>query len=123
MQTARVGAGVEVMDGKLYAIGGKDENGNKLRSVECYDPAKNQWEQLPTMGTKRWGAGVAVMDHRLYVIGGANGAERGQLPTVEVYDPQKRQWSEVPTPLPRILSSLYATILDPVRPRGLRNRA
>ena len=26
------------MDGRLYAVGGKDERGNKLRSVERYDP-------------------------------------------------------------------------------------
>lgn len=31
-------AGVEVLDGRLYAVGGKDERGNKLRSVERYDP-------------------------------------------------------------------------------------
>lgn len=34
MATARVGAGLEVLDGYLYAIGGKDEKGSKLRTVE-----------------------------------------------------------------------------------------
>jgi hypothetical protein len=27
-----------VLDGRLYAVGGKDERGNKLKSVERYDP-------------------------------------------------------------------------------------
>ena len=73
----------------MYAVGGKDEQGNKLKTVERYDPGSDEWELVANMGTKRWGAGVAVMEKRLWVIGGMNGAEKGALPTLEVYDPGK----------------------------------
>jgi N-acetylneuraminic acid mutarotase len=69
--------------------------GNKLKTVERYDPQKDEWEMVANMGTKRWGAGVAVMENRLWVIGGMNGAERGALPTLEVYDPQVDKWEEI----------------------------
>ena len=69
--------------------------GNKLKTVERYDPQKDEWEMVANMGTKRWGAGVAVMENRLWVIGGMNGAERGALPTLEVYDPHVDKWEEI----------------------------
>ena len=96
----------QVLNGKLYAVGGKDEKGSKLRSVERFDPkggpnGLGQWEHVSPMGTKRWGAGVAVLDGKLFVIGGMNGAERGALPTVEVYDPSTETWSEL-SPGPKL---------------------
>lgn len=57
-------AGVEVLDGMLYAIGGKDEKGNKLRTVERYDVRSNSWSSVASMMTKRWGAGVASLESR-----------------------------------------------------------
>ena len=33
-----VHTGVEVLDGRLYAVGGKNERGDKLKTVERYDP-------------------------------------------------------------------------------------
>ena len=48
----RAGAGVCVMDGYLYALGGFDDN-SPLSTCERYNPANDSWENLPTMGSPR----------------------------------------------------------------------
>ncbi len=41
----------------LYAVGGYDGQ-NRLRSVECYHPENDEWQQLAPMNTTRSGAGM-----------------------------------------------------------------
>ena len=58
MATARRVHAVAVLDGKLYAVGGEDADGN-LSSVERYDPAEAVWEAVAPMATARFSS-VAV---------------------------------------------------------------
>ena len=45
MSVARMACdGVEVLDGKIYFVGGY--NGSDLNIAERYDPTKNTWETL-----------------------------------------------------------------------------
>jgi len=65
MGTARHALGVAVLDGKLYAVGGKsegieDEAGEEeeegerpAHTVERFDPATNAWEEVAPMATGR----------------------------------------------------------------------
>lgn len=48
----RAGAGVCVMDGFLYAIGGFDDNA-PLNTCERYDMRKDEWTQLANMSCAR----------------------------------------------------------------------
>jgi N-acetylneuraminic acid mutarotase len=71
MPTARVNlAAVLGSDGKIYAIGGNDQQGKPLRSVEAFDPATNTWisrAPLPAGG----GRLTAVTARgKIYAIGG-----------------------------------------------------
>lgn len=54
-------AGGEIVDRHMFAA---------IRAVEAYDPATNQWMELPTMPSARQGVSAAVIGDRLYVIGG-----------------------------------------------------
>ena len=57
MAEPRVGFGVAVLDGKLYAVGGRgNADDGLLSSVERYDPALNAWETVAPMGTARIGS-------------------------------------------------------------------
>ena len=85
--------GVTVLDGKLYAVGGRS-NGASLSSVERYDPAANAWEAVAPMASARSAAGVAVLDGKLYALGGLS--DDGYfLSSVERYDPGTNAWEAV----------------------------
>ena len=44
--------GVEVLDGKIYFVGGKD--GSSAKNIaERYDPSTNTWETLNSMSVAR----------------------------------------------------------------------
>ena len=43
MNTARWGHAACVMGGKIYVVGGKDEKGNFVTTIECYDPMIDSW--------------------------------------------------------------------------------
>jgi len=48
MSECRLGCGVEVLDGVLYAIGGEN-NSNCLKSVEAYTPSFGVWTTIADM--------------------------------------------------------------------------
>ena len=82
-------AGVAVLDGKLYAVGGRNDDEDALSSVERYDPATNAWEAVAPLAAARGFLDVAVLDGKLYAVGGYNDDD-GSLSSVERYDPALR---------------------------------
>jgi len=77
--------GVEVLDGKIYFVGGYD--GSAKNIAERYDPSTNTWETLNSMSVARAGLASAVLNGKLSVIGGEG------LSSVEVFDPLNGNWS------------------------------
>ena len=61
MDSEREGAGMAVVDGVLYAVGGYDGR-SYLSSVERYGAAADAWTAVASMGSKRSRVGVAVLD-------------------------------------------------------------
>jgi N-acetylneuraminic acid mutarotase len=56
MKYKRRGA-VAVLIGKsVYVMGGADENGKDLKSVQCFDIERNSWHELPSMNEERYQA-------------------------------------------------------------------
>ena len=43
MNTAREQHAACVLRGKIYVVGGEDEDGNSVSTIECYDPDKDTW--------------------------------------------------------------------------------
>jgi kelch-like protein 12 len=63
MQSKRCYVGAIILSGKLYAVGGYDGM-TLLDSIECFDPATDEWNIVSSMGTSRCDMGVAVLvDH------------------------------------------------------------
>jgi hypothetical protein len=77
--------GVEVLDGKIYFVGGSDGSPSKL--AERYDPLTNRWEILNPMQTARDGIACATLGGKLYAIGGQD------LTSVEIFDPGTGAWN------------------------------
>ena len=60
LATERMNHGVAVLDGKLYAVGGYNDDDDFLSSVERYDPATNAWEAAAPLTTARCLHGITV---------------------------------------------------------------
>ena len=92
METARYGLCSAALDGKVYVAGGQDDQEERCRSVERFDPIKNEWEKIAPMSTARYACSAAVLDGKLYIAGGYDGT---RLSSVERYDPVLDTWRSV----------------------------
>jgi len=116
MPTARGDAGVGVIDGKFYVVGGSafDVPG-PLNIVEVYDPATDTWSTKAPMLTGHAGPAVGVINNILYVAGGqvgdANSSDLGAF--VEAYDPTTDTWTRK-ADMPTARTSLGGAALDGV---------
>lgn len=112
MPTARHHLTTAVVDGKLFAIGGR-LLGNGIQSedmqealtnfdrVEMYDPETDSWTVRQPMLTKRSGfTATAASDGNIYAFGGQGVGET--IDSVERYDPKTDKWTyETPMPTGR----------------------
>jgi len=92
------------IDGRVYAVAGRDRPIYDIPVVEEYDPAARTWTQRAPMPTGRSGCVAAVLDGRLYVFGGEGNPDSpyGTYDQVEAYDPALDAWTRLPRmPLPR----------------------
>ena len=96
MPTAREALAACVVGGRLYAVGGW--NNDKLKTVEAYDHTSNTWTKNAPMPTAREGLAVGVVNGILYAVGGY---KVGGLNTVEAYNPATNTWS-AKAPMPTL---------------------
>ena len=98
--TARQSLALAAANGKLYAIGGQDRDGQPLAVVEEYNPATDAWTRRADMPTPRSGLAAAVVGGKIYAIGGQAATI---LATVEEYDPATDTWTtRAALPTPRV---------------------
>jgi N-acetylneuraminic acid mutarotase len=112
--TARGGLGVAVVNGKIYAIGGLN-NDTQVAVNEEYNPVTDTWATRAPMPTARSGFAIAVYKNKIYCIGGIVGDSdnlvSGFTGVNEVYDPAKNTWeTKVSMPTPR--ADLRASVVD-----------
>jgi N-acetylneuraminic acid mutarotase len=105
MHTARGGLGVAVVNDKIYAIGGSN-NDTQLGITEEYNPVTDTWTAKSPMPTRRSGFAIVVYQNRIYCIGGTTGDSdnfvSGFTGVTEVYDPAADKWeTKAPMLTPR----------------------
>ncbi|XP_049826565.1 ring canal kelch homolog isoform X2 [Aethina tumida] len=89
MPTRRCRAGLAVLGGKVYAVGGF--NGSlRVKTVDAYDAALDLWAACESMEARRSTLGVAVLNNCIYAVGGFDGSTG--LNTAEMFDPQVGKW-------------------------------
>jgi len=107
-----------IIDGKLYAAGGRlsaHDLGKGFEStigaVDVYDIRSKRWSTLAeVLPTQRAGAASVVIGGKLAVIGGESGAQEAAHREVEVYDPATARWTSM-APLPVGRHGTQATTL------------
>ena len=92
-----------VIDGRLYAAGGRrsSESTNQtfeltVPEVDVFDFATGRWTTLPSsanLPTPRAGTTSVVVDGRLLVLGGESAAQQAAHAEVEAYDPLAIRWT------------------------------
>jgi N-acetylneuraminic acid mutarotase len=102
MQSARY-APAAAVNGRLYAIGGANNN-VVLATVEEYDPLANTWSNRASMNQMRYGHQAVVLNGKIHALGGrASATSDAPLASVEEYDPVLNTWtSKADMPSPRV---------------------
>ena len=102
LKTPKTNVGVGTVNNLVYVVGGTtskehvpDEN-VQLKTVECYNPRTNQWEEMPSKHHYCTCPGVAVLNNCLYAVGGYDGGQ--WLAVAECFNPSTNQWTVI-TPL------------------------
>lgn len=112
-----------VVDGKIYAIGGRVRETDDARHFnahidstrnEVFDPKSGRWTKAADAPTARNSAAAAVIDGKIYVVGGRQSKRQRDgsmrvvnLGTLEVYDPRNGNW-ETHAPMPQGQGGLAA---------------
>ncbi len=97
-------AGIAVLDGFLYIIGGFTKSGfsvwHPVNTVYQFNPATQAWLERSPMPTSRGALGVGVYQGRLYAIGGYDGKQN--TGATEIYNPENDTWTNAaPLSAPR----------------------
>ncbi|CAK1586580.1 unnamed protein product [Parnassius mnemosyne] len=92
LPSRRCRAGLAVVAGKLYAVGGF--NGTlRVRSVDIYDAGADAWAAGPPLCARRSTLGVAVIGNVIYAVGGFDGASG--LASAEAMDAREGVWRPI----------------------------
>ena len=95
-----------IIDNEMWVMGGYDDRGNELATVEVYSPKTNSWRSCAPMSQRRWDAVAGVVGGRLVVAGGICG---GSLTSVEAYT--GTGWTPLP-PMPHGARKATACVLN-----------
>lgn len=95
--------------GLIYAIGGVNNTGGSVSTVEVYDCISDSWRLVESMITSRSRVAVAVLQGKLFAIGGYNGLER--LSTVEIFEPEIKKWRRISS-ISKPRSALGSAVLN-----------
>ncbi|GCB72838.1 hypothetical protein scyTo_0002215 [Scyliorhinus torazame] len=88
-----------VLDGCLFALGGRCGLGASLAAVELYDPGSGRWDAVRSLPVKLHGHASAVHADTIYVSGGRAGglAEAGDTgKDMFSFHPAEGQWKSCP---------------------------
>ena len=84
MPTVKWGVSASVLNGRIYVIGGTQDEITNFTSVEEYDPMTDTWTRKADIPTGRRYFSSSAVNGRIYAIGGTIGPS---LLTVEEYAP------------------------------------
>ncbi len=108
MPTARGFHSANVVDGRIYVIGGspKAPDSGSILTVEVYEPATDTWTQKGDMPASRRAGFTDVVDGKIYGFGGYASRRR-----VDEYDPVTDTWTEKAN-LPTYRTGATTSVLD-----------
>src|SRR5215204_1122042 len=110
MPTPGFEVSAEALNGKIYVVGGSDDNGDLTDIVEVYDLKSDKWSTAAPIPEPLDHTGLASYEGKLYLIGGFK-ERRTPTDTLFIYDPQTDTWKEG-SPMPTARAGLSADFID-----------
>ena len=107
MPTGRLWHTSSVVDGKIYAIGGR---ATETLMTE-YEPLTDTWTTKAPMPTARFCHSTSVVDGKIYAIGGVRAVYTSPLSIVEEYDPVTDTWT-TKAPMPTARHTHASAVVD-----------
>ena len=111
LPTRREHLAVTVLNGKLYAVGGRWGDAGNLAVLEIYDPAAGTWTRGPDLPTPRSGLTASGLKGRIHVTGGESLSLARTFSEHEAYDPSSEAWSTL-ADLPTARHGLASAAVD-----------
>jgi len=106
LPTFRFGLDANLVNGKIYLIGG-DDNGSSIVAPsfnEVYDPMTDSWASKASMPTSTEDFASTVFGNKIYIMGGFSKFSRSELN--QIYDTETDSWSfGAPVPFDLIVSA------------------
>jgi hypothetical protein len=98
-------------DGKLYAAGGWDANGNPVSTAYAYDPRTNAWSRVADLPAPLAAAAATSANGELYVVAGCTTPACVPASTATYrYDPNNDAWTRLADyPQPVVLPGCAST--------------
>ena len=86
----------------MYALGGKNSQGNRSNTVQRYNPEANQSQGVASLSSPRSSVCAVASGDHLYAIGGmSDGLRVSEI--AEKFDVQTNKWSRIASlPKPRL---------------------
>jgi N-acetylneuraminic acid mutarotase len=117
MPTARTELQANVVNGKIYLIGGALPSGDISDASEVYDPSSDSWSVAAPIPTPVALYASAVVNNKIYVVGGG---QSGPLISDlnQIYDPETNVWTlsePLPTPIVWAAAASTSGVTAPAR--------
>ncbi len=80
-------------DGRVLAVGGKDDNGIEIASTELFDPATGTWALTGSLNAGRYSHTATLLPNGKVLVVGGTGVGGGSLASAELYDPVTGLWT------------------------------
>jgi serine/threonine-protein kinase PknK len=85
-----------VLDGRLYAVGGRAPGDFSLDAVERFDPQRGEWERLAPLPLGVSGQSVETVAGRVVVVGGGDDLDRWVTAATWAFNPGQGRWQRLP---------------------------
>ena len=92
------------LGGCVYVMGGFDEDGDVLDSVECLNRKRQEWHPMPDMPEAVYASMVVAYGNKIFVFGGVDDQDTS-LRCTQKFDTRRRKWrllSNMPVACDRI---------------------
>jgi N-acetylneuraminic acid mutarotase len=99
------------LDEHIVVAGGENAAGDRIKTVEKYNPLTNQWSALNFLSIERSRLAMAQINGRLYAVGGFAGNAPAWVGSVEQYDPGTGSWTAL-APMPTARGHLALAVIN-----------